>query len=208
VNALFERSIATIDEELKKTFEAMSLFREFDIYTLQSVLPKCLPEDFTDRTQSSFYSLLKRLIETRLVRWNNDRHAYQIDPTIRKIVAHAVYVYDSKHYAKFSSVARTYYEDLSKAARSNDRRRDFLHEYIFQLVQYADKYTVSTEQLQADLTALLKAIANQVSSGEPQQIGVGLEQMLQQDSEIRELLQHQQCNDTAVTEPLRTFQYL
>jgi hypothetical protein len=208
VNALFERSIATIDEELKKTFEAISLFREFDIYTLQSVLPKCLPEDFEDRTQSSFYSLLKRLIETRLVSWNNDRHAYQIDPTIRKIVAHAVYVYDPKHYAQCSRVARTYYEDLSKAARSNDRRRDFLHEYIFQLVQYADKYTLSTEQLQADLTALLKAIESQVSGGEPQQTDVGLEQMLQQDSEIHELLQHQERNGTIVTESLRTFQHL
>jgi hypothetical protein len=208
VNALFERSIATIDEELKKTFEAISLFREFDIYTLQSVLPKCLPEDFEDRTQSSFYSLLKRLIETRLVSWNNDRHAYQIDPTIRKIVAHAVYVYDPKHYAQCSRVARTYYEDLSKAARSNDRRRDFLHEYIFQLVQYADKYPLSTEQLQADLTALLKAIESQVSGGEPQQTDVGLEQMLQQDSEIHELLQHQERNGTIVTESLRTFQHL
>ncbi|NJL54520.1 hypothetical protein HC928_04485, partial [bacterium] len=170
VTHLLER--ANVPEDIRRVVETIALFRDFDIHTLRDVLPTCIPDRYKDRSQADFYNLLKQLLETHLIAWDNDRHAYVMDETIRKIIEFGLRVYDVDYYAKVNTAACSYYGNLVTAARTDDRRVEFLQGYLFHLIQFAampdlPAPATSTEtnppqpKVQERLTANFKDVPNE-----------------------------------------------
>jgi len=117
--------------------ETIALFRDFDIHTLRDVLPQCLPEAYQDKTQADYYNLLKQLLETHLIAWDNDMHAYVMDLTIRRIIEFGLRVYAPRYYDSVNTAACDYYSRLVTIARTDERRVEFFQGYLFHLIQFA-----------------------------------------------------------------------
>ncbi len=145
VDRLLKRSIANINEDLKQILLVLSLFREFDVHTLRSILPDFLT-GFSYRSQSALHGVIKQLIETRLVSWSNLSHAYQIDGTVRNILAQLLRINDPERYANIVNRAQAYYRQLVAKTDTPESRDAYVAEYIFQLLQGQTGGMLDTEQ--------------------------------------------------------------
>lgn len=134
VDELLKR--AYVPDDIRRVVETIALFRDFDIHTLRDVLPHCLPKTYKDKTQADYYNLLKQLLETHLIAWNNDRHAYVMDSTIGRIIEFGLRVYDARYYDAVNTAACNYYSRLVTIARTDERRVEFFQGYLFHLIQF------------------------------------------------------------------------
>jgi len=153
-NDIQDRVLAGTPDEIKPVFRVLSIFREFDVHTLQVILPQFL-DDFKNRSQSSLLLAIKQMVATRLVSWDDTLRAYQIDPTIRKIFARAFEWSDEQRYQAVREAALKYYDDLIKEVPSN--RPIYIREYFYHLLYKAPaedynavKYQNLVEQLVRD----------------------------------------------------------
>jgi hypothetical protein len=128
VNKLHGRVRGTISPELQVILEVIALFREFDVNTLRNVVAQFVPE-LQNRSQSSLLLSIKQLLETQFVTWNDAIRAYQLDPTIRKIFAHAVELKDIERFLEIHAAAAKYYEGLIRDVPGN--RNVYLVEFYY-----------------------------------------------------------------------------
>lgn len=103
--------LTEVTTELQQIFHVIALFREFDIHTLRTVLPLFYPA-FRNRSESALLMSIKQLLDTRLVRWSDDSRAYQLDQTLRQILAHALSLREPDLYERIRAAAISYYEQL------------------------------------------------------------------------------------------------
>lgn len=128
VTRLQKRVLAGMSDELKLIFSVIALFREFDVNTLRLVLPQFHAE-FKNRSQSALLISIKQLLDTRLVSWSDEKRAYQLDPTVRKIFARALELNDPQRYARIRDAAIGYYKQLISDVPGS--RNTYLVEYYY-----------------------------------------------------------------------------
>lgn len=194
-----ERVVTGMPEEIKPIFRILSLFREFDVNTLQIILPQFL--DMSGRSQSALLQAIKQLLATRLVNWNDTLRAYQIDPTIRKIFARALAWEKPELHTSIHAAALAYYEDLVREVPSN--RHVYICEYFYHLlyIDHADSYNDDT--LKAQFESMIRRYY--ISPDESYADTAALAQLrglIENDEELKQALVMRQFSETLLCEAL------
>lgn len=117
--------------ELREVLRILSLLREFDVATLRTILPQFLVT-FQSRSQSALLVTIKQLQETTIVRWNGERRAYQIDPTVRSILSNDLFLNMSSQYGEIQVAAKNHYNLLMESSLSNQNM--YLLEYMYHYI--------------------------------------------------------------------------
>jgi hypothetical protein len=197
------RVVNGMPEEIKPIFNILSLFREFDVHTLQTILPQFL-SDFKSRSQSNLLQAVKQMVATRLVNWNDTLRAYQIDPTIRKIFARAQEWGDPQLYQAIRAAALKYYSELLGEVPSN--RHVYLLELLYHRLYKAPAGSYNNDELQAEFKELLRDYYTSRNSDYADTYALGqLQQLLQQDQELEQALERHQIPPTLLANVLDTF---
>ncbi len=153
VDALLERTLTGRATEFKRIFEVLALFREFDIDTLRTFLPRFLPE-YANYSQSALLASLKSMQEARLVGWNNEKRAYEIDPTVRRILVKALRLNDPERYALIRAAAVEYYTTLIEDVSGS--RNTYLLEYYYHLLSYNHADGIQAAEVQGRFAQFLR----------------------------------------------------
>lgn len=135
VGGLLARAKVEPDSELRSILQAAALLREFDVNTLRVVLPSAFPV-FTNRSQSALMLAIRQLAETRMIRWDDRRRAYQLDSTLRAIFTHELRLNHPGWYTELRHATIEFYTSL--IAEVPSRREEYLLEWLYQTMQKPD----------------------------------------------------------------------
>jgi hypothetical protein len=198
-----QRVVNGIPEEVKPIFNILSIFREFDVHTLQTILPQFL-ETFRSRSQSNLLQSVKQMVATRLVNWNDTLRAYQIDPTIRKIFARAQEWGDPKLYQLIREAALKYYAQLLGEVPSN--RHVYLLELLYHRLYKAPAGSYNSAELKTEFEELLRNYYTSRTSDYADTYALDqLHQLLLQDKELEQALERHQMPPTLLASILDSF---
>jgi hypothetical protein len=148
VKAIYSRVLGGVSAELAQIFGVIVLFREFDTHTLRTVLPM-FEETFANRSDSALLLSLKQLLDTRLVTWSDERRAYQIDPTIRRIFSYALRWSEPDRYMAIRDAAIRYYQQLIHEVPGN--RNVYVVEYYYQALYKDDRELYNQKSLKQNI---------------------------------------------------------
>jgi hypothetical protein len=203
VDDIQERVLADVTEELKRIFRVIALFREFDVNTLRAVLPQFY-EEFRNRSQSALLISIKQLLETRLVSWSDEKRAYQIDPTVRRIFARALEWSNPKQYEALRDAAIAYYETLIRDIPGS--RNVYLIEYYYHHLYKADPDKYNQSHIQLSFQQFLqKYYVSPDGRFLDEQSLHALRQVLEKDQELQETLRQRGLRPTLLSEMVRDF---
>lgn len=79
--------MAEVDPDLRCAFHTIAPLRQFDVSTLQAILPRFAPTMFAGKGGNYFLLMLNRMVDTMLVEWSAKRKGYVLDDTLRRILA-------------------------------------------------------------------------------------------------------------------------
>jgi len=154
VQVLYKRVVGGVSPELEQIFHVISLFREFDIHTLRTVLPEFY-ESFKNRSDSALLLSIKQLLDTRLVRWSDESRAYQLDQTMRRIFTRALALHDPEHYERICDTATRYYEQLIREVPGN--RNVYVVEYFFHSLYKGEPALYNKKTIEDHMKRLVRA---------------------------------------------------
>jgi hypothetical protein len=104
VQEIFGRVLVEVSDDLQAILNVTALLGQFDVTTLHAILPRIYP-DFTGRSQSALLLAVRQMSEMRLLRWIEDRRAYELDPTLRSIFARQLELNKPDLYARIRAAA-------------------------------------------------------------------------------------------------------
>lgn len=154
VRTIYGRVQGGVSDELNQIFHVIALFREFDIHTLRTVLPQFYPA-FKNRSDSALLLSIKQLLDTRLLEWNDDSRAYQLDQTMRKIFTRALALGNPKHYAQICDAAMSYYQQLIREVPGN--RNVYVVEYFYHSLYKGEPTLYNEETIEGRLRSMIHA---------------------------------------------------
>jgi hypothetical protein len=185
VDALFDRLMADVSDEVRRVLDIVALFREFDVHVLRHILPRFLSQ-FAHRSQSSLHGSIRQLIETRLVHWNSEKRAYEIDMTIRHILAHSLLLNRPTYYRDIHAEAEAYYQNLLAQTRDVEPWGAYLAEYLFHLLQRMRNMETppQADQVEEELRAALAAFDVRIEHFSLAGSWPTIQQRLEDDTEL------------------------
>jgi hypothetical protein len=201
IESLYKRLLVDVNEELKSIFRIMSLFREFNVYTLREVLPN-FNKEFRNRSQSSLLLSIKHLSETRLVSWNDELRAYQINPTIRRIFTQAVKWSEPDLYEAIRAAAISYYARLIQEVPVN--RNIYLVEYFYQRLYKPDSELYNEHAIRSTIEKFVRDYYRSPDGTYVDTVALGeLKTLFQCDQELQQALATHHIPPTLIADTLQ-----
>lgn len=197
VDTLLQRARVERASELQSILQTAALLREFDVNTLRVILPSAFPV-FRNRSQSALMLAIRQLAETRMIRWDDQRRAYQLDATLRAIFTRELQLNHPDWYTALRNAAINFYAGLIEEVPS--RRHEYMIELLYQTLHKPDWNTYDASEIQATFAAHVKRYYG-AAGADPAL--TRLRSLLSDDQELRTALRERDLSPTLFLDRLR-----
>jgi hypothetical protein len=153
--------------ELAKQIKVAATLRYFHIRSLQMILASVEQrEEIRQKSDVDIQRLIGQMVETNLVRWSTERHGYEVDPTVRRILNQTQRLYNQAEYMHRHACAFQLYKNwIEDAPFAGDR---FVIEAAYHGTELCREQPDRQDEIQQDLAILLESVLGDHVSEENQ----------------------------------------